>query len=160
MTLRTCKILLMAVMAAFFTAVVFNNVTDYPTNLVFVKHVMSMDTTFQNENTAWRAINSPLLQSLFFIGIVCWEGLAALFCWIATIQLFKTRYSVSAFSEQKRWAYTALTIAFSLYAFGFMTMANEWFMMWQSAQWNGTGSAANFISMIGFVFLIMLSADE
>ena len=159
MVLRHCKIALIAVIAVFFSLVVFNNTADYGTNLVFVQHVLSMDTTFPTPNTQWRSIESPYLQTVGFISIVSWQALTALFCWIATIQLFRSRDNATAFTYQKKWAYIGLTLGFTLYAFGFMTIANEWFLMWQSVQWNGASSAMRFITMIGFTFVIMLTPE-
>ena len=59
MSLRLTKTALVGAIALFYTLVVFNNVTDYYSNYQFVRHVLSMDTTFPGNRGMWRAIESP-----------------------------------------------------------------------------------------------------
>ena len=54
-TARWAKILLLAVIALFFTLVAFTNITDFDTNYQFVRHVLAMDTTFPDSHTTWQA---------------------------------------------------------------------------------------------------------
>ena len=60
---RLCQAALVAAVALFFTLVAFGNVTDYQSNWQFVRHVLSMDTTFPNSNLHWRAITDPVLRA-------------------------------------------------------------------------------------------------
>ena len=46
MITRSAKLLLLAGIALFYTLVVFNNITDFDSNYEFVRHVLSMDSTF------------------------------------------------------------------------------------------------------------------
>jgi hypothetical protein len=62
--IRLCRTALVATVALFFTLVAFGNITAYGSNWLFVRHVMSMDTTFPESSLHWRAIASPFLQSL------------------------------------------------------------------------------------------------
>ncbi len=57
--IRSCKMLLLAAMAFFFTLVVFNNLTDFDSNYQFVRHVLMMDSTFPGNHGMWRAIRAP-----------------------------------------------------------------------------------------------------
>ena len=59
MLIRLSKISLVASSAFFLLLVVFNNLTDYGSNFEFVRHVLSMDTTFPGNQGMWRALNSP-----------------------------------------------------------------------------------------------------
>ena len=56
---RSSKILLVWAVVFFASLVVFNNLTDYGSNLTFVVHVLKMDTTFPGNRAMWRAIDSP-----------------------------------------------------------------------------------------------------
>ena len=47
-TLRLSKLVLVGMVAVFALLVGVNNVVDYDSNFEFVQHVLSMDTTFQN----------------------------------------------------------------------------------------------------------------
>src|SRR4051812_49259492 len=64
-----------------------NNVLDYATNLTFVTHVLSMDTTFEGNALMWRAIRSPVAQQAAYILIIAWECTAGLVCLAGAISL-------------------------------------------------------------------------
>ena len=81
MTLRFCKLALVAAVAFFLTLVVFNNLTDYDSNYHFVEHVLSWIRLFLRtmENgglrlPAWRIrfftqqLSSGKLLQPFFAG--------------------------------------------------------------------------------------------
>ncbi len=46
MITRSAKVLLLAGIALYYTLVVFNNLTDFDSNKQFVRHTLTMDTTF------------------------------------------------------------------------------------------------------------------
>ncbi len=87
MTLRAIKILLVLGVAIFYSLVVFNNITDYGSNYEFVHHVMMMDTTFPGNHGMWRAINSPVLHTAFYVSIITWETITMLLCWWGGIRM-------------------------------------------------------------------------
>ena len=160
MLIRHCKIFLVLIMAIFFTLVVFNNTFDYHTNYVFVQHVVTMDTIFPDSNTKWRALTNESLATLFYWGIISWEALSGIVCWLAAIKLFQYRNDAIQFAKNKSIAVLGLTLGLALYAFGFIVVGAEWFQMWQSAQWNGQVGASVFINMIGLILLVILAKDE
>jgi predicted small integral membrane protein len=155
-----CKIVLIAIVAFFFTLVAFNNMTDHETSLVFVQHVLSMDTVFPDSGTTWRAITSPALHAVFYWTIVAWETLTAILCWFAVAKLIPARKDVLLFKQRKSYAVLGLTSGFSLYALVFIAVGTEWFQMWQSSTWNSQTTAGLFMTMIGLTMLIVLAADE
>lgn len=57
-------------------------------------------------------------------------------------------------------AYIGLFSGFSLYMFGFIIIAGEWFCMWQSKEWNAQLTSGLFISLIMFVMIFLASADK
>jgi hypothetical protein len=59
---RYAKIVMVACLAIFCLIVVFTNLTDYSTNFLFVKHVLSMDTTFPGNALMYRSITSPAME--------------------------------------------------------------------------------------------------
>src|ERR1700680_1272789 len=81
MTLRTIKSLLVFAVAIFYSLVVFNNITDYGSNYEFVRHVLMMDSTFPGNRGMWRAINTPMLHTVFYLSIITWETITMLLCW-------------------------------------------------------------------------------
>ena len=66
MITRIAKLLLLAGLALFYTLVVFDNLTDPNSNFQFVRHVLTMDTTFPGNNGMWRAMPSPAWHWAFY----------------------------------------------------------------------------------------------
>jgi len=62
------------------TILVLNNITDYGSTYEFVRHVLMMDSTFPGNHVMWRAVNSPLVHTVFYIGIIAWESVTMLLC--------------------------------------------------------------------------------
>ena len=56
---RLAKIAMTAALAAFAFIVTYDNLIDYGSNYEFVKHVLSMDTTFPGNKLMDRAITDP-----------------------------------------------------------------------------------------------------
>src|ERR1700693_5924634 len=78
MALRVSKAVLVFAIALFYTILVLNNITDYGSNYEFVRHVLMMDSTFPGNHDMWRAVNSPLVHTVFYIGIIAWESVTML----------------------------------------------------------------------------------
>ena len=58
---RFANIVLVAALAAFAFVVTYDNIVDYNSNYEFVRHVLSMDTTFPDNALMHRAITDPRL---------------------------------------------------------------------------------------------------
>src|SRR4051812_20722587 len=130
--LRAAKAAAVAAIALFATLVTFGNVTDYGTNLVFVQHVLAMDTIFPSSTITYRAITSPVLQHAAYASIILAEAATAMLCWIGAVQLLRRlRADAIAFNRAKRFAVAGLTLGFLLWHVGFIAIGGEWFGMWQ-----------------------------
>jgi predicted small integral membrane protein len=70
MALRVSKAVLVFAIALFYSILVLNNITNYRSNYEFVRHVLMMDSTFSGNHEMWRAVNSPLVHTVFYIGII------------------------------------------------------------------------------------------
>ncbi len=69
MLLRLSKIAMIAALAAFAFIVAYDNFVDYDSNYEFVRHVLSMDTTFPNNALMGRAITDKLtLRTINLLG--------------------------------------------------------------------------------------------
>ena len=123
------KAILVICIASFFSVVAFGNITDFGTNALYVKHVLSMDTTFKSPHLMWRAIDNPSVWHAAYLLIIFTELLAAVLCWLGAVQLLRTK--------DKTLAMYGLSVGLVLYLFGFMIIGGEWFAMWQSQIWNG-----------------------
>ena len=156
MQIRLCKSALVLMIAIFALLVGYNNIADYGSNFEFVRHVLSMDTTFPNNALMGRAITSPTLHHAAYWLIIAGELVTGLLCLLGAVKLFQARTDAMRFERVKPLAVLGLTVGFGLWFFGFITVGAEWFQMWQSEIWNGQQSAFRFIASIGIVLIILL----
>lgn len=157
---RYAKITLVLALAAFASLVAFNNITDYGSNFAFVKHVLSMDTTFPGNAAMYRAITTPWLWHGAYGLIILGEALTALLLAWGALALWRTRQgSAAEFNRAKVRATTGLALGFVVWFFGFMVVGGEWFLMWQSHQWNGQEAAFKFYMAIVGVLIFLNQPD-
>jgi len=160
MIIRTAKILLVAAVALFYTIVVFNNITDYNSNYLFVYHVFAMDSTFPGNQLMWRAVHSSSVYHSFYASIICWEALTAVVTWTgAALLLRKLRAPALAFNLAKRVPVAALTLGLMLWLVAFLTIGAEWFLMWQSKTWNGQEAAFRMFAVVGIILIFLVLPD-
>ena len=153
-TLRLSRIALVVAVALFFTLVAFGNITDYGANWQFVRHVMTMDTTFQDPELMWRAVTDLQLQQATYVTIITWQALTALVLWLGIVRLLRAVTADRAgFAGARGLAVVGLTMGLLLYVLGFLVVAGEWFAMWQSHTWNGQVTAGIFVLFIGVALL-------
>jgi len=158
--IRASKIVLVAAIALFASLVAFGNLTDYNTNFVFVRHVLSMDTIFPFSTITYRAITSPALHHAAYALIIAVEIAIALLCWIGAYMLVRhLRSEAARFNGAKPLAILGLTLGFLLWQVGFMSIGGEWFGMWQSKEWNGVPSAFRFVVVILGVLIFVSMPD-
>jgi predicted small integral membrane protein len=154
---RTVQIGMVVMVGVFALSVAWNNSVDPQSNLNFVRHLMSMDTTFETSKLRSRAIHSETLHKLFFGLIVAVEAIAALLC-LAGAGLMAMQFFAppEVFHASKWLALAGLGLGFALWFGGFMIVGGQWFASWQSKQWNGRESAFMFYSAIGIALLALL----
>jgi predicted small integral membrane protein len=160
MTIRASKALLLLALGFYYTLVVFNNTNDYNSNLTFVRHVLLMDTTFPGNNGMWRSIHSPAAPWIFFVSIVCWEIVTGLLLYVGGILLVRNlRSSAATFNAAKRLGVVALTLSLLMWLTAFLTVGNEWFLMWQSKQWSGESLAHHMFAIAAIILLYLVMPD-
>jgi predicted small integral membrane protein len=160
MITRAAKVLLLAGIALDYLLVVFNNLTDFNTNYQFVRHVLSMDTTFPGNHGMWRALGSTRVQLAFYLGIIAWEVVNAVLLWWGVARLVRAvRLPAAAFNQAKGGAVMALTLSLAMWLVAFLSVGGEWFLMWQSRTWNGQEEAFRMFAVVGLVMLIVLQPD-
>jgi len=71
---RIAKTVMVGSLAIFALLVTFDNLTDYSTNYEFVRHVLSMDTTFPGNGLLYRRLTSPDLWQAAYALIILGEG--------------------------------------------------------------------------------------
>jgi len=160
MALRASKVFLVFGIALFYMVLVLNNITDYGSNYEFVRHVLMMDSTFPGNHGMWRAINSPVVHTVFYVGIITWESVTMLLCWWGGVRLLKSyRADAAQFTAAQNVAVIALTTSLLMWLVAFLDVGGEWFLMWQSRIWNGQEAAFRMFTIVGLVFLVVLQRE-
>jgi predicted small integral membrane protein len=156
MTLRAAKVLLVLGVAIFYTFVVFNNITDYDSNYQFVRHVLMMDSTFPGNHGMWRAINSPAMHTAFYVAIIAWEFVTMALCWWGGVRVARMfNAGAEDFQRAKGVAIAGLTLSLLMWLVAFLSVGGEWFLMWQSKNWNGQEAAFRMFTVVGIVLLVV-----
>jgi predicted small integral membrane protein len=157
MITRMAKALLLAGVGLYYALVVFNNLTDFDSNYQFVRHVLSMDSTFPGNRGMWRAMPSPAFHLSFYLGIIAWEIVTTILLWWGVVQLLRAlRLPVAAFNKAKRIPIAALTLSMLMWLVAFLSIGAEWFLMWQSHTWNGQDAAFRMFAVVGIVLIVLL----
>jgi predicted small integral membrane protein len=153
---RLAKIVMTAALAAFAFIVTYDNLIDYDSNYEFVKHVLSMDTTFPGNRLMGRAITDPALWKLGYAAIIAAEGLTFVLLAAASVaMLLALRAPAEAFQRSKALMVAGAALGFLVWFFGFMVVGGEYFAMWQSKSWNGQEAAFRFyITLLGVLIFV------
>jgi len=160
MTLRIAKLALVFAVAIFYSFVVLNNTTDYDSNYQFVRHVLMMDSTFPGNRGMWRAINSPVWHTIFYLSIITLEAVSMILSWLGGIMMTRAlRETPVAFHRAKRIAISALTFSLLMWFVVFLSVGGEWFLMWQSKMWNGQDAGFRMFTVIGIILLFVAQPE-
>ena len=159
---RLAKAALIAALAAYALIVAYDNIVDYGSNYEFVKHVLSMDTTFAGNALRHRAISDESAWRTAYALIIATEWLTGVLLALGAIALLRRLTApAEAFNRAKVWAVAGLTVGFGLWFFGFLVIAGEYFAMWQSQVWNGQEAAFLIVTVIlGVLVFVSLPDGE
>lgn len=161
MLTRLAKISLVASSALFLLIVVFNNLTDYGSNFEFVRHVLSMDTTFPGNRGMWRAMTSPVIHHIFYALIIVWEWVAGVMLAVAAARMWNARaQSTDAWRKATSLAVAGLTVSLLQWLIAFIIVGGEWFLMWQSTTWNGQTAAARMFVVFALILIFLNQRDD
>jgi predicted small integral membrane protein len=160
--LRLLKILVLLFAGLFGLFVFAGNLMDYNSNYQFVNHVLSMDTTFEGNALMWRAIDSGVLHTIAYWGLIIAEGVFSVLAFIGVYQMSKNlRAPGQTFNKAKSFGFYAFMLGFAIWFFGFIVIGSEWFAMWQSEIWNGKETAMDITTVwVGFAVLLALKDDD
>ncbi len=159
---RLAKVAMTAALAAFAFIVTYDNIVDYGTNYEFVKHVLSMDTTFPGNALMGRAITDPRIWTIGYGAVIAAEGVVFILLAVATFSmLMALRAPAASFQRAKVWLVVGVTAGFMVWFFGFMVVAGEYFAMWQSKTWNGQEAAFRFyVTLLAVLIFVNQKDDE
>ncbi len=153
-TLPVVCAVLTGLVALYMFLVALGNITDPDTNQAFVRHVLAMDTTFQDEDIMWRAITSKTAQDVAYVGIILWESLTAVVLLWATAAWARA-FRTGSFDRPRRLSTVGFLMLEILFVGGFITIGGEWFAMWQSKTWNGLDPAFRNATIGAFALVLI-----
>lgn len=157
---RAAKVVMTAALAAFAFIVTYDNLVDYGSNYEFVKHVLSMDTTFPGNKLMDRAITDPAVWSFAYALLIAAEGVTFVLLAAGAIAMLRAvREPAAAFNHSKRWMIAGATVGFVVWFLGFMVVGGEFFAMWQSKTWNGQEAAFRFYMTLLAVLIFVNQPD-
>ena len=169
MTLRHCKIVLVAAVGFFFVVVTLNDAfLDYRTNYELVRHILSMDTLNSGEANAWRALRAPAghpdnywLHHVFYLTVILWNAATCVLCSVGAWKLWGARAATGvAFNRAKSLAFAGLTLNLVLWLIPLLAISGEWFLMWQSKDWNEQDSAFRMFAILGIILVFLALEDR
>ncbi|MCQ9181444.1 DUF2165 domain-containing protein [Streptomyces sp. IBSBF 2953] len=141
--------LLTGTVALYLLLVAFGNITDFGTNQQFVRHVLAMDDTFEDDDLMWRAVTDKGLQDAAYVAIIAWETVAGLVLAAGT-WFWARRDDLRA----RTVSTYGLVMVMLLFGAGFIAIGGEWFAMWQSKTWNGLDAATRAFLFAGVVLIV------
>ncbi|CAN5736844.1 DUF2165 family protein [soil metagenome] len=160
--IRLVKTGMVASAALFALLVTWNNIADYDSNYQFVRHTLSMDTTFPDNALRGRAITSPTLWAVGYWAIILGEAATGLVLGAGALRLgLALRAPVAVFNAAKPWVMAGVGIGFLVWFTGFMVVGGEWFLMWQSKTWNGQQPAFRFyMTLLAIAIFVSLREGD
>jgi predicted small integral membrane protein len=160
MNTRQIRISISVAFTGYMMLVCFNNITDYGSNFEFVSKVSAMEDVFSREKTGWRAIQNNTLHHVMYISVILVELAVAALLMLGSIKMINNyKATATEFNASKKLTITGLASAMLLFFVFFITIAGEWFLMWQSEQWNAQQTAFS-LTTIFLLALIFMNQDE
>jgi predicted small integral membrane protein len=161
MIARSTKIIMCLCLAVFAGLCAGDNVWDYGANFDFVRHVLSMDTTFHDSLIMGRALTTSALWHAGYWLIIAGEALTGVLFALGAWAMWQARHApASVFQRAKHCSIAGALAGFLVWFFGFMVVGGEWFAMWQSRIWNGEESAFRFYLTILAVLIFVNQRDD
>lgn len=154
--IRPAQTMLVFMLGCYALLVFFTNVTDYNVNFTFMEKVSGMSDTY-SEHNRWRSITNTYLIHLLYWIVIGTEGLSGWFCLSGAWRLWKHRKAGPGdFALHKTHAFVGVFIGLMLWLGAFLTVGGEWFLMWQSDEWNAQGTAFHLTEVYGIALLVLM----
>ena len=128
--------------------------------LPILRMVSRMTDVFSKEKTGWRSINSDILHHIMYLFIIAWELTIAILSITGIFKMINMlKAGVTEFNQSKKLLTTGLSFGVVLWFGMFITIGGEWFLMWQSKNWNGQNTAFS-LCICFLLFLIHLNQRD
>lgn len=157
---RLIKIIFGSLISLYMSIVCFNNLTDYDSNFQFIRMVSGMGDVFSREKTGYRSINSTAVHHFMYLFIIVLELTIAILSITGVFNMVrKVKSGAVEFNQSKKPLILGLALGVIVWFGMFITIGGEWFLMWQSKNWNGQNTAF-LLSICFLLFLIYISQRD
>jgi len=121
-----------------------------------------MDSIPADARVEWRAIYRPAIHHLFYWTIILWEFATGCICGVGTKRLLSALHAQNKFDIAKKLPLVGLWLGLLLWAFAFITVGGEWFLMWESGIWNGELAALRMFTLnaVALIFFYLPDSQE
>jgi predicted small integral membrane protein len=65
----------------------------------------------------------------------------------------------AVFNAAKQLGVIALTLSLLMWLSAFLSVGNEWFLMWQSKEWSGESGAQHMFAIAAFILIYLVMPD-
>jgi predicted small integral membrane protein len=94
------------------------------------------------------------------VSIVLYEITTGGLLWFAGFRLLSNlRGSPEMFHAAKKTGVIALTMSMLMWLTAFLSVGNEWFLMWQSKEWSGEVAAQHMFAIAGIILLYLVKPE-
>ncbi len=101
-----------------------------------------MEDTFSKERNGWRSVHNVFFHHLSFVLIILWESAVAVLLATGAIKMINTfKAAATEFKKAKVYAAYGFALGVLLWFTVFIAIGGEWFLMWQSKNWNAQNTA-------------------
>jgi len=155
MAVRSCKIILVIVVALLALISSVGDVIQYSEYLIFYPAQPQVD----GSSTAY--VGFAGAAGLWHICVVLLEIGAAIFCGGGVWAMIRHRNgSAAQFTRSKRPALIGIAVGFLAWQLSFVTLDGQIMGMWMAAQWSGPQAAYRFLVLVGLIWLIVWRKDK
>jgi predicted small integral membrane protein len=145
--------------AAYYLVVAFDNITNPPSNWVFVQGVLEGDGLPRGTGFQWREIDVTWFQVLSYVGIIAGETLTGLALAVAGFVGLRRTAQVPAWVAAQRLTLVGCTLGLLVFFFGFITVGGNWLVMYLNAKWNGLEPAfQNSVMTVATALVVLVVA--
>ena len=160
MSVRVIKSVLAGCAAIYALLAGVGNIGDYTANFPYLQHVLMMDTTYQHPSVMWRAIDQPVVHHVVFVLIIAAELAVGFLAGVGAARMFAWRHDSVRFAAARSLATAGLLLGVLLWFGGFLVVAGEWFLMWQSPHFNAQEPAFEYATIFLLILGIMLLPED
>ena len=106
-------------------------------------------------------MTSPIIHHVFYALIILWELVAGVLLAVATGRMWNARAkSADVWRKATSLAAAGLTLSLLQWLIAFIIVGGEWFLMWQSATWNGQTAAARMFIVFALILIFLNQRDD